>query len=246
MGNKSCAVCNQDCGKGKANLKSSDDIKVALCKIFCETRKEICEGKHKGKKHSQVAEDKAKTDKRLQKAASRNGGRAAVNKQRFVKYDNMPKSWNRAKVTQAALDRQLDKIEKQLKKKAGKVLATKAAKKAATAWMKFVPVLNVLSTAYDVYDFASSGVELYQDFQKARQAFSGDVYRTRPDIAIEGANGKLDSIYDFKFDGDKWQDGQRELYEKDLKDSGNSGATVNEISTTECKCDGPKTVKGVS
>lgn len=200
----------------------------------------MCEGKHKGKKASAVAENKAKTDPGLKNATK--GKNVAVNKQRYVKYPGAKKSWGRKPLGKAALDRQLKKIESQIKKKAGRVLATKAAKKAATAWMKFVPILNIASTAYDIYDFASTGMDIYDQVQNARKSLSGnDIFRTRPDVAIQDANGKLTDIYDFKFDGDKWQPGQEEMYNKDLKDSGSS-KTAKEVNSENCGCDGPKTV----
>jgi hypothetical protein len=247
-----CKGCDEKCGKGAANVpppKNTDGVFVALCKIACETRSEICKGKHKGKKPSSVAESKAKNDPRLQKAIDKRykkigGGKAAVNKGRFVKYNNMPSAWKRAKVAQKTLDRQLDKIEKQIKKKATKLMATKAAKKAASSWMKFVPILNVVSTAYDVYDLASTGYDIYDQFKQAREQFSGDVYRTRPDVAIEGPNGKLQDIYDFKMDNpetgyqDKWQRGQEQLYRRDLKDSTGVGKDPNVVSCKSCGCDG--------
>lgn len=241
-----CKACQQKCGKGKSTPKGkADATKKALCKILCVVRMEMCQGKHKGKKASNIAEKRARADAKNPKTAlgkATKGKNVAVNKGRYVKYPGAKKSWGRSPLGQAALDRQLDKIERQIKKKAAKVLATKAAKKAATVWIKFVPILNVASTVYDVYDLASTGADIYKQIQNARSSLKGgDVYRTRPDVAIQGKNGKLEKIYDFKFDGDKWQPGQKEMYDKDLKDSG-AGTTAEEVNSQNCGCDGPKTV----
>ena len=241
-----CKACQQKCGKGKSTPKGkADATKKALCKILCVVRMEMCQGKHKGKKASNIAEKRARADAKNPKSAlgkATKGKNVAVNKGRYVKYPGAKKSWGRKALGKQALDRQLKKIEAQMKKKVGKVLATKAAKKAATAWLKFVPILNVASTLYDVYDFASTGKQMYDQVQAARKAMSGnDVFRTRPDVAIQGKNGQLEKIYDFKFDGDKWQPGQKEMYDKDLKDSG-SGTTAEEVNSQNCGCDGPKTV----
>lgn len=83
--------------------------------------------------------------------------------------------------------------------------------------------------------------------------FSGhDVYQVRPDVAILDENGKLDSIYDFKMDNpetgftDDWNDGQKEMYDKALKDDG-SGKNAKSVNGEDCGCDlpmGSKTVPG--
>ena len=236
---KGCKTCNQKCGKGKAAIQTGDAVMKAMCKILCKVRQEMCEGKHKGKKASSVAEKRARTDPGLKRATR--GKTVAVNKQRFVKFDGAPKNWNRMKMSKAALERQLDKVERQIKKKSAQIVATKVGKKAARAWIKFVPILNVASTAYDIYDLASTGVDVYKQFQQARQQLSGDVYRVRPDVAVQGPNGQLEGIYDFKFDGDDWQPGQREMYNEDLRNSG-SGKQAEAVNSETCKCDGPKTV----
>lgn len=68
------------------------------------------------------------------------------------------------------------------------------------------------SGAYDVYDLATTGLELYRMVDDAMARYSGQVYQIRPDVTIQTPNGAPASIYDFKFDGDGWQPGQRELY----------------------------------
>lgn len=233
-----CPTCGK-CGKGVPTAKNNG-IKNELCIIFCEIRKEICEGKHKGKKPSSVAREKVGKSGALKKAVSGKykGASAVAEKMRMVPYKNMPKGWGRSPMSQAAINRHLKPLRDQLVSQVKKTLAKKAVQKVATGWMKLVPVLNVLSTAYDVYDIASTGYDLYKSVDKALSAYGGEVYRVRPDVAIEGADGSLKEIHDFKFDGDKWQPGQKELYDKSLKDAGANGQ-AQEVSQATCKCDGP-------
>ena len=246
MGTSACATCDAKCGNGNANVKENfknDPTYVAMCKILCETRKEMCEGKHKGKTASNVAEDKAKKSPDLQRAIDKqfDGGKPAVNKHRYVRYNNMPKSWGRTKIAKEVLDRQLDNVMRQIKDKAAKIALTKVGQAAARSWLKLVPILNVASTIYDVYDIASTGVDIYKQIEAARAQYSGDVYSIRPDVAVMGKNGQLKGIYDFKFDGDKWQPGQEEMYNEDLKNSGAEGSAKS-VNSKSCGCDGPTVV----
>jgi hypothetical protein len=238
-GKNLCADCGA-CGSGLPTAKGLTTIQQALCVIFCEVRKEFCEGKHKGKKKSTVAREKVGKSNALNRAiASKYGkGAAAIaEKMRMVPFKNAPKSWGRSPLSGDALKRHLkplrDKLMAEVKEKLTKTLV----KKVATGWMKLVPILNVLSTAYDVYDIASTGYDLYKSVDAAMKQYGGDIFRVNPDIAVEGPNGQLKEIHDFKFDGDKWQPGQKELYDKALKDSGSNG-TAGEISQQTCKCDG--------
>ncbi len=240
MANKGlCAGCG-DCGKGVPTAKGLATIPQALCVIFCEVRKEFCEGKHKGKKKSTIARQKAESSNALKRAVTGKHGKGAAaiaEKMRMVPFKNAPKSWGRSPLSGDALKRHLKPLRDKLMAEAKEKLTKVAVKKIATGWMKLVPILNVLSTVYDVYDIASTGYDIYKSVDAAMKQFGGDIYRVNPDIAIEGANGQLKEIHDFKFDGDKWQPGQKELYDKALKDAGNND-TAGEISQQTCKCDG--------
>lgn len=57
-----------------------------------------------------------------------------------------------------------------------------------------------------------------------------------------GENGQLQDIYDFKFDGDDWQDGQKEMYDADLKASGRDDVEAMAVNSATCGCDGPSFV----
>lgn len=118
-------------------------------------------------------------------------------------------------------------------------MATRAGRAAARSWLKIVPILNVISTAYDVYDIGSAGVDMLQQIRAARENFAGDVYRIRPDVAVTGPNGQLQATYDFKFDTDDWQPGQEELYREDLRYSGAANPEPQRVDSATCGCDGP-------
>ncbi|WP_117190271.1 hypothetical protein [Rhizobium terrae] len=239
-----CATCPSECGTGLPKARNPDPVKAALCVIFCEVRKEFCEGKHKGKKKSAVAQEKAGKSNLLKRAITGKYGKgavAALEKMRMVPFKNAPKHWGRSPMSRSAINRHLKPLRDQLMKKVGQTITRKAVQKAATGWMKLVPILNVLSTAYDVYDIATTGYDLYKSVNEALNRYQGDVYRVRPDVAIEGADGALKDIYDFKFDGDQWQPGQTELYNEALEQSGKSNPNVQrdgEVSQNTCKCDG--------
>lgn len=244
--------CAAKCGKGTSSPKvnKNDPVYAALCAILCETRKEFCEGKHKGKKRGQVAEEKAAKSQKLKDAIG-NGKSPHVNKQRLVKYPNMPKSWGRSALDPESLARQLDSLKKQFGELVAKKLGQKAATKLATAWARFIPVLGWGLAAYDAYDIVSTGAQIYKDWDKIVSQFSGDdVHRIRPDVAIVDDNGRLQDIYDFKMDNpdsgfeDDWNDGQKEMYDKALKDDG-SGKDSKVVDANNCGCDLPKGAKAM-
>ncbi|GGB11715.1 hypothetical protein GCM10011491_44510 [Brucella endophytica] len=167
----------------------------------------------------------------------------------LVPWENAPASWGRKALEKATLERHLKPLYDKLKAEATQKLGKMAVKKAASGWMKLVPVLNVLSTAYDLYDVASTGYDLYKSYQDAMSKYQGDVYRVSPDIAIDGKHGELKDIYDFKFDKDRWRKGQRELYNKGLRDAGIEGVDVardGEVSHKTCACDGKARKSGVA
>lgn len=161
---------------------------------------------------------------RMSRALERNGGfppgSTAVPERRHavIWKGRVPASWRRKPMTGARLKAMLapmrEKIEREIKRKAMQVMERKLAQKAATAWTKFVPVLNVIATAYDVYDIATTGYDLYKMVDKAMEELDGKVFEIRPDVSMMGPDGSLQDIYDFKFDGDSYGNnpGQEELY----------------------------------
>jgi hypothetical protein len=242
-----CATC-PTCGAGVPGVSLSDPVKAELCVVFCQARKEFCELKLKGKtspRPSKIAADKlespatkARMQKALAKAGYPKGAMALAEKRRAVPWTKkVPASWTRKPMTGQRLKTMLaplrDKIENEIKAKVAQVMKKKLAKKAATAWLKFIPVVNVISTAYDIYDIASTGYDLYKMIDDAMSKFKGNVFEIRPDISIESPDGTLNDIYDFKFDGDKadLNPGQTDLYTE-----ATGGKKPTYISNETCKC----------
>lgn len=243
-----CKTC-PSCGSGVPGASLPDPVKAELCVVFCQARKEFCELQKAGKKTprpSKIAEEKMKdpkTQARMEKALAKTGrfpkGVTAIpEKPHAVPWNKpVPASWKkRVPMSGERLKRMLapmrDKIEREIREKVAKVMAKKLAKKAATAWLKFIPVVNVISTAYDIYDLASTGYDLYKMIDEAMSKFSGKVFEIRPDVSISGPDGTLHDTYDFKFDGDSLDNnpGQAELYKEA------TGKDVKIISQETCKC----------
>lgn len=246
-----CVRCA--CGDGKSGYSGSDPVAKELCVVFCQARKEFCENKKKGKtkpRPSKIAENKMKTpevQRRMNRAISRSprgyarGASAIPEKRMMVPWNKaVPKSWRRSPMTPGRIRSMLkpvrERIERQIKQKVQDVLKKKIAKKAATSWMKLVPGLNVISTAYDIYDLATTGYDLYKMIDGAMDAYTASgakVFEIRPDVAIEGPDGAVQDIYDFKFDGDSPGNnpGQTELYRE-----ATNGKNPNWIDQKSCKC----------
>jgi len=244
---KGCVTCGS-CGKGVPGAKL-DPVKAELCVVFCEARKEFCELKKKGKtkpRPSTIAADKMRqpaTQTKMQRALAKSGrfpkGASAIpEKRRPVVWNKpVPKSWKRKPMTGQRLKKMLEpmreKVEKEVRAKVAQVMKRKLAKKAATAWLKFIPVVNVISTAYDIYDIASTGYDLYKMIDEAMKQFKGNVFEIRPDVSIEAPDGSLQDTYDFKFDGDSLDrnPGQAELYRE-----ATGGKDIKVIDQQTCRC----------
>lgn len=247
---RACSTCNNGCGNGVAQTRRADPVFREMCAILCKVRSEACQGILKpdpGKKNvqlSRIAEERARTSRDLQSAIQRKYGRAArglVAQQRLVPFAS--KIARRATASAEAIKRYVAPIRDKIMREAANAVSRKAAKKVATAWMKFVPVLNVLSTAYDIYDLASTGYDIYKMVDEQLGKYAGNVYETFPDLAIEGSDGKLKDIYDFKFDGDRYRNRQDELYDEAMRGEGVQNPNVKEngtVSPNTCECDGAK------
>jgi hypothetical protein len=97
----------------------------------------------------------------------------------------------------------------------GKKAAAKAAKKAATIWLKAIPIVNVISTAYDIYDYGSLAYEGYKlvgelKDQYLQQGLGGFV-EANPDLGIFDDKGNLVDAFDYKNTTDRWRDQQDQI-----------------------------------
>ncbi|KHD09668.1 hypothetical protein PN36_33870 [Candidatus Thiomargarita nelsonii] len=252
VGSKSLTTCCQN-----------DPVKNVLCEVFCTARNEWhdCKDKKppiKCTRPSRRAEqmlDEDKWKRKLGKALKDSkrypkGTKFFPEKKIIVPYNKeIPKGkngkpkWKRTPLSPDKIKKALEPVSKKLIATIKKKLGQKLVKKAATAWMKFVPILNVISTAYDIYDIAATGYDLYKAVDEAMSKYKGKVFQVRPDVVIEGPDGKLEDIYDFKFDDPetKYQDdwsknpGQKELYDEALGGD-NSKKKAKKISKKECDC----------
>ncbi len=261
---------NQAAGKGVGQSLSTccqnDPVKKVLCDIFCKARNDwhACKDKKppiKCTRPSKRAENMLEKDHQWK----RKFGKALEESKRYPRHTkfspekklivpyskeipigkNGKSNWGRTPLSSEKLKKALEPVRNKLIATIKKKLSQKLTKKAATAWMKFVPILNVISTAYDIYDLAATGYELYKAVDAAMSKYEGKVFQVKPDVVIEGPDGKLEDIYDFKFDDpktgyqDRWQNGQKELYDEALGGD-YSNKKAKKISNEECKC--PKSV----
>lgn len=220
-----------------------DPIMRELCKVFCESRKEWHDCKRAGgkcRKPSAIAEDKVK--KRLgNKGSALNKavksrfpkGFGAAEKMFFAPadalFDGARKIYSKSGLKNA--------IKRQVQKLVKRKIVQKGAKMAASAWMKLVPGLNVISTIYDVVDTGMMVHDIYKAIDAA-DIFDKAV-KVKPDFSVHDADGTPKEIYDFKFDDpetgyqDDWQhkQRQREAYEKA------TGQKPKKVDNATCQCD---------
>ncbi len=115
----------------------------------------------------------------------------------------------------------------------GKGLARTIRRKARSAWMKLVPGLNVVSTIADVVDLGLMTVELADEVSRELARFDPKhvTFEAIPDIAVEGPDGQVSKVYDYKFPGDSLSTDQEDLYSKLSNE-----ASVGTIHDGKCDC----------
>lgn len=221
-----------------------DEVMKELCRVFCAAREEWHACKRSGgncEKPSRIAERKTKSlldnpNSKLSKAIGTKfpGAIGRAEKTFFSTADKFfegaRKLYDRAGL-EKAIKRQFDKL---LKRK----LIQKGAKMAARAWTKLVPGLNLITTVVDVADTLYTGYEIY-DMIKQSNLIADNAIKVKPDVAIEGPDGELADVYDYKFDDpksgylDDWQEEQKqeEAYKKA------SGKNPKKVDNETCKCD---------
>lgn len=255
---RACNTCNKGCGNGVAQTRRADPVFREMCAILCKVRSEACQGLYnldsdpekRKVQLSRIAEGEAAKSADLRRAISRKYGSGAVGKvaqQRLVPFGR--RIAGRVAVSADKIKRYLSPLRDRLLREAQNKIGRVAAKKIATGWMKLVPILNVLSTAYDVYDIASTGYDLYKTIDEALGRFSRNpnIYEVFPDLAIEGSDGALKDIYDFKFDGDRYRNEQDKLYDEALRGEGVQNPDVKAngtVSPSTCECDGNRWPNG--
>lgn len=248
----SCGLAQAVTGRKRA----SNPLLYELCSVFCAARNNwhACKDKTPPVKctpPSKRAEQMLKRDKwkrRLGKALKDSnryprGTKYFPEKKILVPWNKkIPANWKRTPLSPDRVKKALEPIRRKLIATVKKKVGQKIVKKAATAWMKFVPVLNVISTAYDVYDIATTAYDLYKMVDEAMAKYQGKVFEVRPDVLIEGPDGKVEDIYDFKFDDpetryqDNWNKGQKELYDEAVSGGGARDRSAKKVDQEDCKC----------
>lgn len=255
---RACSTCNNGCGNGVSQSRRADPVFREMCAILCKVRSEACQGllslesdpEKRKVQLSKIAEQRAAEFADLRRAISRKYGTGAVGRvaqPRLVPFGR--RIAGRAAVSADKIRRYLSPLRDRLLREAQNKIGRVAAKKIATGWMKFVPVLNVLSTAYDIYDIASTGYDIYKTIDQALGRFSKNpnIYEVFPDLAIEGPDGALKDIYDFKFDGDRYRNEQDKLYDEAMRGEGVQNPDVKAngtVSPQTCECDGGRWPSG--
>lgn len=229
----------------------NDEVMKAACEVFCTVRQEGIDAK--GKKPPDARFDYSKRAAEL--SEQHKGLPGFVKEGKFLHgtkigsmADNAAKAAGKAAV---GLDAIKGRLMKTALAKAAQQTAEKFARSAGRRLlMKFVPGLNVLSTAADAIEIGMAAYDAIQEVGKLLQHYDPgkvNTYEIRPDLAkVDPATGKPTEIYDYKFDRpgmvdgdgknlakykDDWQGGQKELY-----DDAVGRENVHKVDNERCKC----------
>jgi hypothetical protein len=214
----------------------------ALCDIFCEAREEWqrCKAATPPRtcpRPSTLARDKARaalnnSGSALNRAINRRfpGAVGAAERSLYTLGDRALDA-GRKFYDQQGLRNALDRAVRRAMREAGVGALTRMAKR---SWMKLIPGLNILGTALDVYEGAVAAADIYNAIRNA-DSLMNDAVRIQPDFSVMGADGSVEEIYDFKFDGDNYQDGfssdQERLYRQ------TTGKDPIRVDNATCNCD---------
>lgn len=229
-------------GNWEPTLKTSDEVLMALCKVFC-----VVNNEWRGGKDARARDHMARDREFRRVIERRHGAKAAASFDKSIvhatrAFIDSPSSKKPRVDWSKRLNELEDKVRRSFFRNASRVLGRKAMEKAAGFWTRAIPVVGWAMAAYDIYDGVKTARELWKEFkatgamndlrQKAAQNYQ--IFEGRPDVAIE-VDGKVKEIYDFKFDSDRWQKGQKELYDDILDGSGSRNKAVA-INEEKCKC----------
>jgi len=236
-----CTTCR--CGRGRSGYDGGDPVKGALCEVLCEIETQVCKGEVSRADRDRVARERAQNSPRVNRAIERRypGGTANYNRLKYIPMDRSkvpPGNWGRSPIDGAELDNLRRNVRNKLEQASRRMLSETVQRRLRSAWLKFIPVVNVLSTVADAYDIITTAAEAAEMINDAMRTFNNPVFRTRPDVAIDAPGGEL-GIYDFKFEGDQWNPGQAELYEDAVANSNGPDMSAEdmEVSIDTCECD---------
>ncbi len=197
-----------------------NDLLNVLCNIYCETWKageefkknpankgkkfnysQHAEGLGKGKYADNLARHGLKSEVRLLTKISQ-GTKAGLKK--------VGDQFKRKLYTADAVAKRLRaEAQERIARMVGQKIAKKAAKSAV---LKFIPGVNAISIAWDLYD----AYELYnmasEMLESTVKDALGEFVEVKPDIAQIDADGAVKDIYDYKFPGDRYRDSQDKIF----------------------------------
>lgn len=229
----------------------NDLVMKAACEVFCTVRQEGIDAK--GKKPPDA---NFNYSKRAAELSEQHKGLAGLAKE--GKFLHGTKIGSAADVAAKAAGKPIwgvDAIKNRLMKTSLAKAAQKTGEKFARSAgrrliVKFIPGLNVISTAADAIEIGMAAYDAVQEVGKLLQAYDTSKYNTyeiKPDLAkVDPVTGKPTEIYDYKFDRppmtdgdgkklgrykDDWQDGQKELY-----DDAVGRENVTKVDNEKCKC----------
>jgi hypothetical protein len=229
---------NTICASGELQMAflvdTGDPIMDLLCQIFCQTREKGHKQKNKRFNYSQEAKklSESSTAQKAFKKAAGESAEIALEKSTMVAVKKGALAGTkRAALSAKAIERRvLKEVTKKSVEAAGKGAAKKVAKKIAA---KFIPGLNVISTAMDIYDLATAAIDISRAVSEHMKNY--DTFRIKPDVSVTTPDGEM-KIYDYKFDyekgADSMPDEQKRLYKEK---TGEKPKVVDQESCKGCK-----------
>ncbi len=232
---------------GLLQLVLGDDLLNLLCNVFCETleagEKFKADPKNAGKafNYSKHAKDLS-ADAKYASHFAKQGVKAEVRILARLGEATRAGLKQVGGITRRTLytaeevvKRLRSKAQRQIAEMVGKKVAGKAVKSLVA---KFIPVVNVISVAMDVYD----AYELYKVASEMLQAGVESALKefveVVPDVAKIGKDGAVTDIYDYKFPKDRYRDSQKEIF------TDATGKQPNTVDLESCNnCGKPKVVK---
>ena len=228
---------NTACLAGFSTAKLTNPKLRILCEIFCEAREKgrKFKAKNPNKRFNYSNEAKKLSQSSKYQSALKKLGKFVPEKSVLVSVAKKGskaalKNTSRKVLTEKALRNRLLKEAMEL---SGKKLAKSAGGKiAGKIIVKFIPGINLLSLAWDVYDIASTGYEIYKTVDEFMKNY--DTFRIRPDMAEMGPDGEIKEIYDYKFDYENGKDSMSKEQEKLYREK--TGKKPKVIDDALCEC----------
>ena len=238
-------------GEYEVPLSVTDPILQELCRVFCEAREEWhrCKRSQTGgncTRPSSLAQDKvqARLDRpnsQLNRSVSRRfaGAVGQAEKTFYGMADDIFEGARKI-YTQSGLR---DALARRVRRITQQRIVERGAKIAGRAWLKLVPGLNVISGIADGVGIAMDVVEITQMIRNS-DVLLDNAIRIQPDFAVQGADGTLEQVYDFKFDDPETgyiDDWQRKQQQEEAYRRTSGGRDPIKVDNETCGCDrGPR------